>query len=178
MKKNIPYSTHYIQKFGGFTLIEMLLYVAIISILITAMISFSWDAIYGGVRSSTEQEVNQNTRLAAKRILYEIRNASGVNIVSGSTLNLSSSDSSRNPTVIDVSGGRLRIGYGASGPCPTSSPCYLTSNQVTVSNLIFTNLSSSPYENIKFSITVEATGGVQEFNKSETFIGAGEVRSN
>ena len=163
----------------GFTLVEMLLYVVIVSIFVTAMVSFAWDAIYGRVKSYTHQEVNQNIRLASKRINFEIRNASGVNTASGSTLDLAMSDSSLNPTVIDVSSGRLRIGYGSAGPCPTSAPCNLTSNIVNVSNLTFTNLSVSPDSiNIKFSITVESTGDRQEFQKTEIYESSSELRSN
>ena len=163
----------------GFTLVEMILYVAIVSIFVTAMVSFAWDAIYGRVKSYTHQEVNQNIRLAGKRINFEIRNAAGVNSASGSNLNLAMSDSSRNPTIIDVSGERLRIGYGSSGTCPTSNPCNLTSNIVSVTNLNFTDLSVSPDSiNIKFSITVESTGDRQEFQKTETYESSSELRSN
>ena len=166
----------------GFTLVEVILYVAIVAIFITAMVSFAWDAIYGRVKSFTHQEVNQNIRLASKRILFEVRNATGINTpapsASGSTLSLIMADSARNPTVFSVSGERLKVGWGSSGPCPTTAPCNLTSNLVSVTSLTFTNLSQSPSENVKFSITVESTGDRREMQKSETFEGTGEVRSN
>ena len=159
---------------------EMLLYVVIVSIFVTAMVSFAWDAIYGRVKSYTHQEVNQNIRLAGKRINFEIRNATGVNEPVGpSSISLQMSDSARNPTIIDVSSGRLRIGYGSAGACPTTAPCNLTSNLVNVSNLTFTDLRVLPDSiNIKFSITVESTGDRQEFQKTETYESSSELRSN
>lgn len=162
----------------GFTLVEMILYVAIVSIFVTAMIEFALNIVYGRVKSYTQQEVNQNMRLAGKRINFEIRNATGVNSVSASSVNLAVSDSARNPTVIGLNGGRLTIGYGVSGSCPTTAPCNLTSNLVNVSNLTFSDLSVSPFStNIRFSITIESSGSVIEQQYPETYAGAAELRS-
>jgi type II secretory pathway pseudopilin PulG len=163
----------------GFTLIELLLYVGIVAIVITGAILFAWDVIYGRIKSQTQQEVSQNLRLATKRIAYEIRNASGINSVSGSTLSLAMSDTNRNPTVFDLSGGQVRIGYGSSGSCPTTSPCTLTSNEVTVSTLTFTNRSSGTDSyNVQFDITIESTADRQEWQITQSYTSSVEVRSN
>lgn len=167
------------SKLKGFTLIEMILYIAIVSILLTGLVYFTWDLIYGRVKSYTEQEVNQNIRFASSRIVYELKSAQAINTPStgtSNTLSLSMSDSARNPTVFDIVGGRLRIGYGNTGNCPVSNPCYLTSNKVSVSNLNFTNLQQGDSTNIKFTITVSSSGDRQELNKSETFESAVELR--
>lgn len=166
----------------GFTLIELIIYIALVSIFISGAILFAWDIIYGRVKSGVQREVTQNLRLASKRLVYEIRNASGINSVSTSTISLVMDDSDRNPTVFDVSGGRLRIGYGSSGGCPTTNPCSLTSDEVTVTNLAFTDLSSSGGEsvNIQFTITLESNNpsGRQEWEKSQTYTTSVELRSN
>lgn len=163
----------------GFTLIELLLYIGIISIFLTGAILFAWDVIYGRVKSSVQREVGANIRLASKRISYEIRSATGINLASGSTLSLGMADSSRNPTIFSLSGGRVYIGYGSSGSCPTSSPCALTSNLVTIPTLIFTNRStgSSSY-NIEFDITVDSNAERKEWQYSQSYSGSTEVRSN
>lgn len=166
---------------NGFTLIELILYIGISAMFMTAATLFAWDVIYGRVKSYAQQEVNQNMRLASKRIIYEIRNASGINTVSANSISLAMSDSSRNPTVIDLSGGRVRIGYGTSGSCPTTTPCSLTSNAVTVSALSFTNFSSLPNsENIRFTITMSKEAGTvaKEFQETQTYTGSAELRSN
>lgn len=163
----------------GFTLVELILYIAISSIFMLASVSFAWDVIYGRVKSYTQQEVNQNMRFTTKRITYEIRNAAGINSVTANSISLSNTDSARNPTVISVSSGRVRIGYGSTGNCPTTSPCFLTSNGVSVTNLSFTNLSQgTTTENIQFTISMQSTGDRSEFQESQTYVGSAELRSN
>ena len=167
---------------NGFTLIELILYVALISVFVTGAVYFAWDIIYGRVKSGVQLEVSQNLRLASKRIIQEIRNAEGVSSIGVSTISLVMEDSARNPTAFDVSNGRLRIGFGSSGSCPTSAPCTLTSDQVTVTELTFTDLSSGGGEtvNVSFTITLESNNpsGRQEWERSDTFSTSVELRSN
>ena len=166
----------------GFTLIELIIYIALVSIFIGGAVLFAWDIIYGRVKSGVQREVSQNLRLASKRIVHEIRNASGVNSVGTSTVSLVMDEAARNPTVFDVASGRLRIGYGSSGACPTTAPCTLTSNEVTVTNLTFTDLSTAGGEsvNIQFTITIDSNNpsGRQEWEKSQTYTTSVELRSN
>ena len=167
----------------GFTLIELILYIAIISIFITGTILFAWDIIHASVKSDIHREVSQNLRLVSMRIAHEIRNASGINSspsLPGSSISLGNIDSSKNPTVIDLSSGRIRIGQGSSGSCPSSSPCYLTSNNVTVTSLQFTDLSSAGDEskNINFVITLESNADRKEWQKTQTYTGSVEIRSD
>lgn len=164
----------------GFTLIELIIYLTLVSIFLSGAIFFAWDIIYGRVKSQIQQEVSQNLRLASQRISFEIRNAAGINTLSGSSLSLEMSNPSRDPTVFDVSAGRLRIGYGSTGPCPVTAPCNLTSNQVRVTGLSFTDLSSdSESININFTITLESNNpsGRQEWNRSQTYSSSVELRS-
>lgn len=162
----------------GFTLVELTLYIAITGMLMTSMVYFTWDIVYGRVKSTIQQEVNQNMRLASKRILYETRNAVSVNSVTASTLCLEMSDSSRNPTYFHVTSGRLMIGWGGGSSNCTSltSDEDITSNAVAVSDLTFTDLSSGESENIQFSITIESVSDRSEFSKSETYTGSAELR--
>jgi len=162
----------------AFTLIELILYVALISIFITGAILFVWDLIYSEVKSNVEQEVNQNLRFVSKRVLYEIRNSSGINSVSANSISLSNSDSSKNPTVIDVSSNRIRIGQGNSGDCPIATPCFLTPSSL-VSNITFEDLSSgSDSLNINFSVSVESDSDRDEWDYLETYSTSAEIRSN
>lgn len=179
--QNSPFLTRNLSSSSGFTLIEVIIYVALVSVFISGAIFFAWDIIYGRVKSQVQIEVNQNLRLASDRISFEIRNADSINSVSGSSLSLSVSDSVRDPTVFDVSGGRLRIGYGGAGPCPITSPCNLTSDLVTVANLTFTDLSVGiESANVRFTITVASNNpsGRQEWERSQTYSTAVELRSN
>ncbi len=177
-KHNSLFIKHYSSP--GFTLVEMILYIAIVSIFMTGLVYFTWDVIYGRVKSFVHQEVNQNIRFASKRIAFEIKNAKSVTSPSSGSANsltLEYAEANRNPTVINVNNGRIQIGYGNTGNCPTSNPCFLTSNKVSVTGLTFTNLSSGNSTNIKFGFTVSSSGDRQEFNKSETYETSVELRS-
>jgi len=167
----------------GFTLIELILYIAIISIFITGTILFAWDIIHASVKSDTHREVSQNLRLASMRIAHEIRNASGINSspsLPGSSISLTNTDPLKNPTIIDVSSGRIRIGQGNSGSCPSSSPCFLTSNNVTVTSLQFTDLSSAGGEskNVNYVIDLESNADRKEWQKSQSYENSVEIRSD
>ncbi len=72
----------------GFTFIELILYVAIVAIMMTALIPFAWNAIEGGVKSATEQEVFSQARYVSERIKYEVRNASSINSVTATQISL------------------------------------------------------------------------------------------
>ena len=165
---------------SGFTLIELILYIALISIFITGAILFAWDIIYGGAKSEVQRDVNQNSRLISKRMIYEIRNSSAVNSVTTSDLCLASNTPARNPTRFYISAGRLYVAWGGGSTNCTSMTNNqpLTSNKVTVSGLTFTDRSSGTVSsNIQFSFTVSSTGIRQEWQKSQSYTGNAEIRS-
>lgn len=167
----------------GFTYVEMILYTALISIFLFGVIDFGWNVIYGNIKSRNYQNVTQNLRFAEKRILFEIRNSSGINTFSSQSICLSNSDPTRNPTRIYLSGGILRIGWGGgSGTCAgLTTDVPLIDNQVTVSSLNFVNLSSgSLTKNIQISLTLSALNpsGRSEWNRTQTFVTSAEIRSN
>jgi Tfp pilus assembly protein PilW len=163
----------------GFTLVELLLYVSIGALVISGFIAFGWNFLYTRVRARTQQELNQNMRLAAERISFEIRNATSSSSIGSSSITLLASDSAHSPVVIDLSDSRIRIGAGTSGACTSSSPCALTDNLVNVTNLSFTNLSSaSASTNIRFSFTISSNTGRVEYQYDQTYTGSAELRSN
>lgn len=161
---------------NGFTLIELLLYVAIVSLVVSALIPFAWNVIEGGVKSTTEQEVFSNARFVSERIKSEIRNASGINSVAATSISLAEFNSSVNPTIIDLSGGKIRITQGA------GSPVNLNSNDTTVSSLTFTNYTSADNKtkNIQFNLTMQSNFNQtrQEYQQNISVEGDGELRSN
>jgi Tfp pilus assembly protein PilW len=136
----------------GFTLIELLLYIAIISLVLVFVTGFFWNIASGNIKENSYQEVQQNGRFAMTKITQQIKKAIGINSPtlgsSSNSLSLIMPDSNLNPTILDVSGGKLRITQGA------SAPIELTTDQVLVNNLQFTNLS---YLNTPGTIRVEMT---------------------
>lgn len=168
------------MKNKGFTYIEILIYIVLSAFVISSLIGFGLNIVYSRVKSQVEEEVNQNIRLAERRIDYEIRNASGINSVTASSISLSNSDATRNPTVIDVNSGKIRIGYGASGSCPAATPCTLTDNKVAITSLVFVNLTSggATTKNIQYSVTAKSSGNTQDYIYLKTYESTSEIRSN
>ena len=163
----------------GFTLIEIILYIGILSLILTSLIEFSWLIIYSFTKSNTQQELNSNLRLVTNRLVYEIHNATGINSISSTSLSLSNSDPTRNPTIFSLTGNSANIGYGHSGLCPITNPCALTSSNIFISNLQFLNLSPLDGKslNIKFSLTASMSGSSrQEYQTSQSYNGSAEVQ--
>jgi prepilin-type N-terminal cleavage/methylation domain-containing protein len=165
------------RKRRGFTFIELILYLAIVSIVLGALVPFAFTVIGSGVKSSTQQEVFSSARFISERIKYEIRNATGINSVSATSLSLATATGSTNPTVIDLSGGNIRIKQGV------STAVNLNSANTTVPSLSFVNFTSgdNKTKHVQFTFTLNANFNStvrQEYQETMTVEGSAEVRSN
>lgn len=125
----------------SFTLIELLIYAGILILFLTFSILFFWDIIFGNIKESAYREVQQNARFSMTKIGHEIKKAKSIISPSaGSTstsLSLEMVNPDFNPTVFDLSEGKLRITQGG------NPPIFLTTDRVVITNLVFTNLSYS-----------------------------------
>lgn len=141
-----------LKKGEGFTLIEFLIYIAVLAVVLIFITGFLWDIILGNVKETSWQEVQYNSRFALTKISQEIKKATGVNSPlpgnSADSLSLIMADPNLNPTIFDITGGKLRITPGTSGPYE------ITSDQIIVTNLRFTNLS---YPDTPGTIQIEIT---------------------
>jgi len=170
----------------GFTFIELILYLGIVTIVLMAIVPFGITVIASGAKSSTQQEVYDQSRLVSEKLLQQIRGSNGINTGSSNfdvniassagQLSLSQADSTANPTIIDVSGGKIRIKRG------TGVATTLNSTNTTVSSLVFTNYSSSDgkSKNVGFVMTIIANynSAGQQYQESVTVRSDGELRSN
>ncbi|HJY62910.1 MAG TPA: prepilin-type N-terminal cleavage/methylation domain-containing protein [Ignavibacteria bacterium] len=169
---------HYKNK-NGFTLIELILYIGLVGIILSGIIFFTWNIIFGGTKSNIQLLVNQNIRFASKRISYEIRNASNINSVSSNDLCLASSDLSRNPTRIYTSGSDLRIAWGGgSNDCTGMLNDELLNNTGFVSSVLtFTDRSViGSSQNIEFTINITSDSERQEWQHSQVYTESAEMR--
>jgi type II secretory pathway pseudopilin PulG len=166
-----------IQNRSGFTLIELILYIALLAIFITGAIYFTWDVIYGREKAFQQQIVDQSTRIAMERIAYEIRRAKDIQSVSVGQIIL---DNDGSTTEISLVGDAVQIISGGSGPFD------LTSSQVRVTSLTFVDLSSSSLDpagedsnNIGVSLVIEqAQAGVSgHLTASTTVVESIELNS-
>ena len=162
----------------GFTFIELILYVAIVTMLLTALVPFAWNIIEGGAKSATQQEVFSTARYISERLKYEIRNATGINSVSSTQISLITDNAATNPTIISSSSGVLTIKQGAGSPVALNTP------NASVSAFTFTNYTAtaSATKHIQFVFTMKANYPAaakrQEFNETTTIEGSAEIRSN
>jgi prepilin-type N-terminal cleavage/methylation domain-containing protein len=134
----------------GFTLIELILYISLLSIFLSGAIIFAWDVIYSREKAHAQRMVNQSASTAMMRIDYEIRNAETITSITPTQLVLSKGGST---TTFNLNGTTLEISQDGSGPFP------LTSNQTKVTNLVFseTNTSLVNTKGVTIDITLEQT---------------------
>lgn len=160
----------------GFTFIELILYVSILTIMLSVIIPFAWDVIGGSIKSSAQQEVNTQARYLSERIKYEIRNALNVNVLGNSLIILSTSNPATNPTYIFRTGNNLLIMQGNG-----SSQIMLHSANTKLSYWNVNNYSSADgkTKNVQFTFTLETAfnSSNQKYIASTTVEADAEVRS-
>ena len=122
----------------GFTLLEFILYFALISIVVSTITVFALDVIRTRAKTAVVAEVEQNMRFGLQRILRTVRQASSLNVGASTfdsatgVLSVDMAAASNTPTVFDLSGGALRMKEGSGAAVP------LTSSRVVVTSLRFT----------------------------------------
>lgn len=149
----------------GITIIEMTLYIAIVALISTSLVTLYIQIIQLRTRATAIQEVNESIRLVSSKISQEIRQANKINGI-GTSLSLSSIEVGRNPTTFELNNGRIRMTVG-------TSAAFISSNLVDISEFILTNLSSgdSLSQNVRFTITGSY------LNNTATITNSVEVRS-
>lgn len=146
------------NKQKGFTLVELLIYIAITGVVTVSLVQFGLAISTARVKTYVAQEVQANARMALDLMSRKIRMAREVNTgasVWGSdpgVLSLGMVDGTSDPTVFELDGdnGRLQMTEG-SGPT-----VYVTGEEVRVTNLVFRDLTSSGDRgNVGIELTVE-----------------------
>src|SRR3989338_8507600 len=73
---------------SGFTLVELLIYISLVSIFVSGAISFMLNVLSTREKVYQQQTVEQNARAAIARIAYEIRRANNIQGISSDELTL------------------------------------------------------------------------------------------
>ena len=165
------------KKEGGFTLVEVLLYLAISSAMLTVIVTFLFVLMQSRIKNQTIAEVEQQGLQAVQLITTTARNAEAIVVpvpgASSTSLTLQVSDVAKDPTVFSVSEGTFFITEGASVPIAITSPL------VEASDISFSNLSATGTPgSIKISFTLSRTNvdGKSEYDYSQTFYGSSNIR--
>lgn len=126
------------KKGTGFSLIEFLIYIAILVMVIFTMGLVASNVFQVGVRNDVVQEVSQNGRFAMQRMGQAVKEASIIiepEETEGNILRLSFEDLNKNPTIFDIFEGKLRIKEGE------REYIELTTSKVVVDRLVFKKVS-------------------------------------
>lgn len=165
------------QKNIGFTLVETLIYVAIFAMLVGGIATFASNVQSSRLRSVLWFEVNGQGNSIIRTITQSIRNSESINSPAqgnnGSSLSLSMTSPSADPTAFSLTGDTLYITEGG------GSPVALSNNKVKVSNLTFSNLSRSTTPGVvqvRFTLSNAAIAGFAEDVYSVDFYGSAALR--
>ena len=169
------------RKRKSFTLIEIIIYIALLGIFLSAATVSLWDIILGNVKSAVQQEVQENLRYSSYRILYEIRSALGVNPASDFGVNLAddsaytlslAASAPDNPVQFRVQNGLLQAKRGA------QEWGNVTGSAVEVTNLTFTQISDAGGYSVSFVLTLSYVNpsGRSQWEKEATFQGSATLR--
>ncbi|TSC88807.1 MAG: Uncharacterized protein G01um10143_704 [Parcubacteria group bacterium Gr01-1014_3] len=137
------------KKNSGFTLIETLMYSAIVTGFLTFALIISYQLIDSSDRSTDLVELNENQQFVTEKIGWVLSSVSAINIpASGATsasLSVNRLNYGGNPIVISLSEGTVMYSTSSLPAVP------LTNSHVTVSDLNFKNLNFEGRVGIQFS---------------------------
>lgn len=161
---------------AGYTLIELLLYVAIVGMLLASITLFFGIVADARVKNQTVSEVNDQAVSAMDYMTQTIRNASSITSpsvgTSGASLTLVVPTGSLSPTVFNLNGTTLQVKEGA------ASAVALTSSDVHITSLVFKNLtktSTNGIVQISFTMIRANPNGRNEYDFQKTFTTSAEV---
>lgn len=168
-----------LQEQRGFTLVEFLLYIAIVSVVLSVAGATSLNILFGKAKLSALEEVSQNARFSLNKISKSVADASGIisppQASSSPTLSLQVSDLSKNPTVFSVSNGILQMKEGS------ASSSDLVSSKVEIFELRFSNITSTSTPGtvkIRMKIRAANPGKRPEYDFEQIFYATSNVRKN
>jgi prepilin-type N-terminal cleavage/methylation domain-containing protein len=155
----------------GFTLIEILIYVAIFSMIVGALFAFSFSFDGSRLQSQLMLEVNDQGTSLIRTITQSIRGAVLVDTpmvgAIAETLSINTKNPISNPTVFFINNEALYVSEGA------SAQIALTNNKVKITNLVFSNVSRPATPGV---IRIRFTLANKEGKYSVDFYGTAAIR--
>jgi len=130
--KPVPF---YRKSNPGFSLMELLLYISILSIVSISVVGFLSETYRYYYNVKFKGNVSQNLRFVSQVIEQGVRQASGINGAS-TTLSLAMNDSTKNPTIFGLENGYV---YKKEG---SSEKLYLNDQSIQVTTIDFSYLTT------------------------------------
>lgn len=168
-------NTRYQQ--SGFTLLELLLYVVIVGVLLTSIVSFFGTVTEARVKGQTIAEVDQQGTAVMDYITQTARNATSISApatggVAAASLTLVVPTAALSPTIFSLNGTTLQVKEG------TATAIALTNSEVQVSNLNFKNLTragTTGIVQVSFTISRVNSNNHNAFDYQKTFTSSAEI---
>ena len=172
----------------SFTLIEILVYIAVLAIITVAISSFFLWFIHSNTKARAMRETLDNTRRAMEIMTYETKEAKSIYTPTTTSTQLSLETTKYLPeeektTYIDfyLCGTQLCFKREPASSIATSSkPVALTSNKVEVKNLVFSQIattSTNPSVQINLKISYKNPADRPEYRASVNLISTASLRS-
>ena len=172
----------------SFTLIEMLVYIAVLAIITVAVSSFFLWFIHSNTKARAMRETLDNARRAVEMMTYEIKEAKSIYTPTTTSTQLSLESTKHLPegektTYIDfyLCGTQLCFKREPVSSIATSSkPLALTSDQVEVKNLVFSQIatiSTNPSVQINLKIDYKNPADRPEYQASVNLTSTASLRS-
>lgn len=138
-----------IKNNSGFTLIEVLIYIAVSSVMLVVVISFVRNILMIRNKITINSKVQQNARYVMARMVREIRYAEDLSVVDQNTLQLFVQDADRNPLYFDLQDGVLYMKEGL------NDPVAITGNDVKVGEVLFEDRTTpNSADIVKITLTI------------------------
>lgn len=166
-----------IRKDTGYTLIELLLYTAVIAVLLGAVTVFFGLTVDSRIKNQTINEVNSQGTAALDYITQTVRNSTAITSPAigtpGSQLTVTVPTGTLSPTLYSVASGVLQVKEG------TSAAIALTNSKVQVTSFTVTNLTrtgTSGIVQISLTLSHVNTAARNEYDYTRTFTTSVGVR--
>ncbi|MEK7585108.1 MAG: type II secretion system protein [Patescibacteria group bacterium] len=164
----------------GYTLIEAIIYVAILAMLCVTFISllFAMTRSYTSFRLA--REITDSALIALERMTYEIRRASSIDLAQSTLdthpghLTLNTTDENDAPTTIEfylTADNILLIEEGGAGQTASTSAA-----RITVENLVFKQINTTEGEAVKVELTLSNNQG--QVSRTEKFYTTAVLRES
>ncbi len=175
----IQHSHHNNKTKIGFSILEIIIYIALVGTILAATTSIAFEIYHGHTKNVSYQSLQNNARFVLSKIVTEIENAQSINtetsIFNSNTgmLSLQTGNSGTNPTLFQIESQRVSIKQG------TSASVQLTSADTNATVLRFENLTAPQTPGtvkITLTLTYKDTGNRTELNSSVTLTTTANIR--
>ena len=168
----------FIKERKGFTLLELVIYIAVLSLVLLLASSFVFYFAKSNYQSAGDREVLDNARRVLEIMAYEVSGATGVYTPTTSATQLSLETSRYVPkgestTYLDFFICQTRICEKKD----SQNPIYLASDSVSVTSLVFNRISINGATSIKMTVTLRYKNTFNGSQPSVTLTSTAALRS-